>query len=116
MELPQTEAPDGAVTAISRFLLIFITICDSPSTPAINFNGGWSIVLRIIFTMRGALFSTFALAVHASQPGAISPVAGPLRNLTWGQLNFLHTTDTHGWLAGHLLEYVLPPTHTPAAL
>ena len=27
-----------------------------------------------------------------------------LRNLTWGQLNFIHTTDTHGWLPGHLLE------------
>ena len=28
----------------------------------------------------------------------------PIRNLTWGQLNFIHTTDTHGWLPGHLLE------------
>ncbi|ODV59319.1 Smn1p ASCRUDRAFT_18525, partial [Ascoidea rubescens DSM 1968] len=25
-----------------------------------------------------------------------------LRNLTFGQINFLHTTDTHGWYAGHL--------------
>ena len=49
-----------------------------------------------------------ALAVQAAQPGAVKPVTAPLRNLTWGQLNVLHTTDTHGWLSGHLLEYVSP--------
>ncbi|ODQ66484.1 Metallo-dependent phosphatase [Nadsonia fulvescens var. elongata DSM 6958] len=27
-----------------------------------------------------------------------------IRPLEWGQLNFLHTTDTHGWLPGHLME------------
>ena len=27
-----------------------------------------------------------------------------IRNISWGQLNFIHTTDTHGWLPGHLLE------------
>lgn len=43
-------------------------------------------------------------AVRASQPGAAEPVAAPIRDLTWGKLNFLHTTDTHGWLGGHLLE------------
>lgn len=41
---------------------------------------------------------------RAAQPGAVKPVAAPMRDLTWGQLNFLHTTDTHGWLSGHLLE------------
>jgi 2',3'-cyclic-nucleotide 2'-phosphodiesterase (5'-nucleotidase family) len=39
------------------------------------------------------------------QPSAPEPIAAPLRDLKWGQLNFLHTTDTHGWLAGHLQEY-----------
>jgi 2',3'-cyclic-nucleotide 2'-phosphodiesterase (5'-nucleotidase family) len=43
----------------------------------------------------------------ASQPGAPAPAPAPLRSLHWGQLNFLHTTDTHGWLAGHLQEYAL---------
>ncbi|ERF69683.1 hypothetical protein EPUS_03675 [Endocarpon pusillum Z07020] len=42
--------------------------------------------------------------VLASQPLAPSPVEAPLRDLTWGQINFLHTTDTHGWHAGHLQE------------
>ncbi|KAI1473468.1 Metallo-dependent phosphatase-like protein [Daldinia eschscholtzii] len=38
------------------------------------------------------------------QPDAINATYGPTRALEWGQLNFLHTTDTHGWLEGHLKE------------
>ncbi|CAM1506093.1 Fc.00g057340.m01.CDS01 [Cosmosporella sp. VM-42] len=45
-----------------------------------------------------------AAIAHAAQPGAVEPVASPMRDLTWGQLNFLHTTDTHGWLGGHFQE------------
>ncbi|KJZ75843.1 hypothetical protein HIM_04667 [Hirsutella minnesotensis 3608] len=45
-----------------------------------------------------------ALVARAAQPGAVEPVTAPMRDLTWGQLNFLHTTDTHGWLGGHLQE------------
>lgn len=30
-----------------------------------------------------------------------SHLDGPIRDLTWGDVNFLHTTDTHGWYAGH---------------
>ncbi|KAH8689807.1 Metallo-dependent phosphatase-like protein [Talaromyces proteolyticus] len=40
----------------------------------------------------------------AAQPGSPSPVPAKLRDLQWGKLNFLHTTDTHGWLGGHLQE------------
>ncbi|KAF2458000.1 Metallo-dependent phosphatase-like protein [Lineolata rhizophorae] len=43
-------------------------------------------------------------AAWAAQPSAPSPIAAPLRELPWGQLNFLHTTDTHGWHGGHLQE------------
>ncbi|PYH44644.1 metallophosphoesterase family protein [Aspergillus saccharolyticus JOP 1030-1] len=50
------------------------------------------------------LSSLFTSSVRAVQPSAPAPVAAPLRDLEWGQLNFLHTTDTHGWLAGHLQE------------
>lgn len=39
-----------------------------------------------------------------SQPQAPDPIPAPLRELTWGQLNFLHTTDVHGWYSGHLQE------------
>ncbi|KHO01330.1 Ser/Thr protein phosphatase family [Metarhizium album ARSEF 1941] len=55
----------------------------------------WTLGVTIAFA------SGFA---HGAQPGAVQPVAAPMRDLTWGQLNFLHTTDTHGWLSGHLLE------------
>ena len=38
------------------------------------------------------------------QPEALNATTSPTRPLEWGQLNFLHTTDTHGWLEGHLKE------------
>ncbi|TKX26322.1 putative calcineurin-like phosphoesterase-2 [Elsinoe australis] len=51
-----------------------------------------------------ALLLSILAVVHAAQPSAPSPIAAPLRPLPWGQLNFLHTTDTHGWHGGHLQE------------
>lgn len=45
-----------------------------------------------------------AAAADAMQPSAVKPVAAPMRDLQWAQLNFLHTTDTHGWHGGHLQE------------
>ncbi|CAK7201991.1 hypothetical protein SEUCBS139899_004709 [Sporothrix eucalyptigena] len=42
--------------------------------------------------------------VQAMQPDAVPPLPAPMRPLQWGQINFLHTTDTHGWHAGHLQE------------
>ncbi|RFU30345.1 hypothetical protein B7463_g5969, partial [Scytalidium lignicola] len=50
------------------------------------------------------LACVLATPATASQPSAPSPVAAPMRPLPWGNLNFLQTTDTHGWLAGHLQE------------
>ncbi|KAK3395512.1 Metallo-dependent phosphatase-like protein [Sordaria brevicollis] len=41
--------------------------------------------------------SAIATLARAAQPGAASPIAAPMRDLVWGKLNFLHTTDTHGW-------------------
>lgn len=38
------------------------------------------------------------------QPGALVTSPQEIKDLHWGQINFLHTTDTHGWLAGHLLD------------
>ncbi|KAH6960444.1 hypothetical protein HG530_008301 [Fusarium avenaceum] len=48
--------------------------------------------------------SALVAVAHAAQPGAMAPVPGPMRNLTWGQINFIHTTDTHGWIGGHFQE------------
>ena len=42
--------------------------------------------------------------VKRIQPGAPNATYGPTRPLEWGQLNVLHTTDTHGWLEGHIKE------------
>jgi 2',3'-cyclic-nucleotide 2'-phosphodiesterase (5'-nucleotidase family) len=42
--------------------------------------------------------------VRRMQPEALSAVTQPRAPLEWGQINFLHTTDTHGWLEGHLKE------------
>ncbi|KAI0906363.1 ser/Thr protein phosphatase family [Ustulina deusta] len=48
--------------------------------------------------------ASLAVVADAAQPGAPTPVAAPMRELDWGQINFLHTTDIHGWLGGHLQE------------
>jgi 2',3'-cyclic-nucleotide 2'-phosphodiesterase (5'-nucleotidase family) len=42
--------------------------------------------------------------VRRMQPDALGATTGPRGPLEWGQINFLHTTDTHGWLEGHLKE------------
>lgn len=55
--------------------------------------------MRVAFAI-----SALCASVQAAQPSAPSPVSAPLRELPWAQLNFLHTTDTHGWHAGHLQE------------
>ena len=44
------------------------------------------------------------LAARAAQPEAPAPISAPRRELPWGQLNCLHTTDPHRWHAGHLEE------------
>lgn len=42
--------------------------------------------------------------VRRMQPDAQNATSGPKAPLAWGQLNVLHTTDTHGWLEGHIKE------------
>jgi 2',3'-cyclic-nucleotide 2'-phosphodiesterase (5'-nucleotidase family) len=44
--------------------------------------------------------------VRRMQPDAQNATVGPRAPLEWGQINFLHTTDTHGWLEGHIKEQV----------
>ncbi|KAJ4298642.1 hypothetical protein N0V88_003673 [Collariella sp. IMI 366227] len=58
--------------------------------------------------LKPAVISTalaaLARTADAEQPGAARPVPAIHRGLEWGKLNFLHTTDTHGWHGGHLQE------------
>jgi 2',3'-cyclic-nucleotide 2'-phosphodiesterase (5'-nucleotidase family) len=42
--------------------------------------------------------------VRRMQPDAQNATTSPRAPLEWGMLNFLHTTDTHGWLEGHIKE------------
>ena len=66
----------------------------------------------VAFSKTKMVFSRIALLLALThiaaceQPSAPSPIAAPLRELPWakGGLNFLHTTDTHGWHGGHLQE------------
>ncbi|CAD6443956.1 31ec097a-071f-4997-bc55-a6b33dc58062 [Sclerotinia trifoliorum] len=53
-----------------------------------------------LLTLTGLLTSLAA----GTQPSAPPAIQAPMRPLQWGQLNFLQTTDTHGWHAGHLQE------------
>ncbi|EDN95454.1 hypothetical protein SS1G_11332 [Sclerotinia sclerotiorum 1980 UF-70] len=53
-----------------------------------------------LLTLTGLLTSLAA----GTQPSAPPAIPAPMRPLQWGQLNFLQTTDTHGWHAGHLQE------------
>lgn len=36
-----------------------------------------------------------------AQPGVGATITPPSRPLVWGDLNVIHTTDSHGWLLGH---------------
>jgi hypothetical protein len=47
---------------------------------------------------------------HAHTPRGLSHpeyVSPPTRPLEWGDINILHTTDSHGWLLGH--QKISPP-------
>ncbi|OAL00689.1 hypothetical protein IQ06DRAFT_147867 [Phaeosphaeriaceae sp. SRC1lsM3a] len=53
---------------------------------------------------RFVVFLAILKGASCVQPEAPSPKPAPLRELPWAQLNFLHTTDIHGWWGGHLQE------------
>jgi 2',3'-cyclic-nucleotide 2'-phosphodiesterase (5'-nucleotidase family) len=38
---------------------------------------------------------------HSRPPQRSAPLTPPTRPLQWGDVNVIHTTDTHGWLLGH---------------
>lgn len=68
-------------------------------------------IASIAQTTVGEMFAStrraaaIAAALTLQQPKLPVSVPRPtLRDLEYGDINFLHTTDTHGWHAGHLLE------------
>ena len=40
------------------------------------------------------------------------PLAPPSRPLVWGDVNIIHTTDSHGWLLGHQKESFPEPNYS----
>ncbi len=38
---------------------------------------------------------------HPRRANPSSPLTPPTRPLEWGDINIIHTTDSHGWLLGH---------------
>jgi len=38
--------------------------------------------------------------LHKRLPSS-APITPPTRPLEWGDINIIHTTDSHGWLLGH---------------
>jgi 2',3'-cyclic-nucleotide 2'-phosphodiesterase (5'-nucleotidase family) len=38
---------------------------------------------------------------HARRAVPQAPLTPPSRPLVWGDVNIIHTTDSHGWLLGH---------------
>ncbi|KAG0148588.1 hypothetical protein CROQUDRAFT_41109 [Cronartium quercuum f. sp. fusiforme G11] len=65
-------------------------------------------MVKDVFAACGLLVSLFTVVnacgdhIKRHQPSASQPSGRPSRPLPWGDLNIIHTTDTHGWLLGHL--------------
>ena len=62
-------------------------------------------MLNMLFD-RISLLLALTHLIACEQPSAPKPISAPLRELPWTKngINFLHTTDTHGWHGGHLQE------------
>ncbi|ANB13736.1 hypothetical protein AWJ20_4680 [Sugiyamaella lignohabitans] len=67
-------------------------------------SGGWSAWgrLGLGFVVGFGLLGG-SLAGGVKGDGTTESEEG-IRPLSWGHVNFVHTTDTHGWLPGHLSE------------
>ena len=77
------------MAVLSRFLNLALAISIVSACSSCEEEGGSSVYPR--FTRR-------------MQPEALDAVTQPKGPLSWGEINFLHTSDTHGWLEGHIKE------------
>ncbi|KAK0457759.1 Metallo-dependent phosphatase-like protein [Desarmillaria tabescens] len=67
-----------------------------------------SIMLVRLLVVVAAISLTWACAdgdghvhEHPRRANPSSPLTPPTRPLEWGDINIIHTTDSHGWLLGH---------------
>lgn len=59
-------------------------------------------LLSAAFAVYACLDGDLHAGHNHERRAAVSPlVSPPARPLEWGDINFIHTTDTHGWLLGH---------------
>ncbi|KAL0948026.1 hypothetical protein HGRIS_010652 [Hohenbuehelia grisea] len=49
---------------------------------------------------------------HGKRPTPLIPLTPPSRPLEWGDINIIHTTDSHGWLLGHQKESFPEPNYS----
>lgn len=95
----------GAINASSSALGF-----DDLHTACVDFPSLYSAVmwLALLVLACGCLTCDFRNhpkdIIRRMQPDARNATSGPRGPLEWGQLNFIHTTDTHGWLEGHLKQ------------
>ncbi|KAF7590867.1 hypothetical protein BBP40_002281 [Aspergillus hancockii] len=62
-------------------------------------------VLSIVAAVSGRIDDGGNVLTPRQQKEAYNATTGPSRGgLPWGKMNFIHTTDTHGWLEGHMNE------------
>ncbi|KAI8458527.1 Metallo-dependent phosphatase-like protein [Phakopsora pachyrhizi] len=72
-----------------------------------------AIVLLTIYQSILCVGSNVRNHIHRRhQPSASDPKASPTRPLEWGDLNIIHTTDSHGWLIGHLKDEEPEPSYS----
>ncbi|KAF2970400.1 hypothetical protein GQX73_g3246 [Xylaria multiplex] len=93
--LPTFVSRKGSLMAVKGYLGVVVTSLTLAFTPVTRACGDCYAPANHIEHVRH---------VKRMQPDALNATYGPTRALEWGQLNFLHTTDTHGWLEGHLKE------------
>lgn len=73
------------------------------------FNQGLRTVLGLVAVFTGVLGCSdhedgahdHSKRGHSHGPAPVQSVTPPSRALEWGDINIIHTTDSHGWLLGH---------------
>ncbi|KAH9023270.1 Metallo-dependent phosphatase-like protein [Lactarius hengduanensis] len=68
---------------------------------AITFAFGLGAALAFSIGSTGACPEGDHTHEHARRAPPQAPLTGPSRPLVWGDVNIIHTTDSHGWLLGH---------------
>ncbi|KAH8995902.1 Metallo-dependent phosphatase-like protein [Lactarius akahatsu] len=68
---------------------------------AITFAFGLGVALAFSVGSTGACPEGDHTHEHARRAPPQAPLTRPSRPLVWGDVNIIHTTDSHGWLLGH---------------